>query len=133
MELVQAQKMLEELVSPWVRQLNLQIVATGPEQSELRMPFDAAFKHGGGVICGQTFMAVADTAMVVALSAALGGFQPMTTVTLNTQFMRPVTDGDLRVIARILRKGKNLVFGEIEIFDASGKMAAHATTTYALL
>ncbi|MGC7405284.1 PaaI family thioesterase [Pandoraea pneumonica] len=133
MELVQAQKMLEELVSPWVRQLNLQVVATGPEQSELRMPFDVAFKHAGGVICGQTFMAVADTAMVVALSAALGGFQPMTTVTLNTQFMRPVTDGDLRVIARILRKGKNLVFGEIEIYDASGKMAAHATTTYALL
>ncbi|MBN9113864.1 MAG: PaaI family thioesterase, partial [Pandoraea sp.] len=64
---------------------------------------------------------------------ALGGFQPMTTVTLNTQFMRPVTDGDLRVIARILRRGKNLVFGEIEILDASGKMAVHATTTYALL
>ncbi|VVD63544.1 phenylacetic acid degradation protein [Pandoraea iniqua] len=133
MELVQAQKMLEELVSPWVRQLNLQIVETGAGQSELRLPFDAAFKHGGGVICGQVFMAVADTAMVVALSAALGGFQPMTTVTLNTQFMRPVTEGDLRVIARILRRGKNLVFGEIEIFDASGKMAVHATTTYALL
>ncbi len=133
MELVQAQKMLDELVSPWVRQLNLQVEAAGPEQSELRLPFDPAFKHGGGVICGQVFMAVADTAMVVALSAALGGFQPMTTVTLNTQFMRPVTDGDLRVIARILRRGKNLVFGEIEIFDASGKMAVHATTTYALL
>lgn len=133
MELVQAQKMLDEIVSPWVGQLNLQIEALGPEQSELRMPFDGKFKHGGGVICGQVFMAVADTAMVVALSAALGGFQPMTTVTLNTQFMRPVTDGDLRVIARILRRGKNLVFGEIEIFDASGKMAVHATTTYALL
>ena len=133
MELVQAQEMLDGLVSPWVRQLNLQVEATGPEQSELRLPFDAAFKHGGGVICGQVFMAVADTAMVVALSAALGGFQPMTTVTLNTQFMRPVTDGDLRVIARILRRGKNLVFGEIEILDASGKMAVHATTTYALL
>ncbi|AJC20596.1 PaaI family thioesterase [Pandoraea pulmonicola] len=133
MELVQAQKMLEELVAPWVRQLNLQVEATGPEQSELRLPFDAALKHGGGVICGQVFMAVADTAMVVALSAALGGFQPMTTVALNTQFMRPVSDGDLRVIARILRRGKNLVFGEIEIFDASGKMAVHATTTYALL
>ncbi|MCE4061210.1 PaaI family thioesterase [Pandoraea sputorum] len=133
MELVQAQKMLEELVSPWVRQLNLQIEAVGPDESELRLPFDAAFKHGGGVICGQVFMAVADTAMVVALSAALGGFQPMTTVTLNTQFMRPVTDADLRVVARILRRGKNLVFGEIEIFDVSGKMAVHATTTYALL
>ncbi|MBN4667450.1 PaaI family thioesterase [Pandoraea nosoerga] len=133
MELAQAQKMLEELVAPWVRQLDLQVEAVGPDESELRLPFDAALKHGGGVICGQVFMAVADTAMVVALSAALGGFRPMTTVTLNTHFMRPVSEGDLRVIARLLRRGKNLVFGEIEIFDASGKMAVHATTTYALL
>lgn len=133
MEMVQAQKLLDELVSPWVRQLNLQIVSVGEQECTLRMPFDPSFKHSGGVICGQAFMAVADTAMVVALSAALGGFQPMTTVTLNTQFMRAVREGDLHVVARILRRGKNLVFGEIEIRDASGVMAVHATTTYALL
>ena len=34
----------------------------------------------------------------------------------------------------MLRLGKNLVFGEIEVQrSASGKLAAHATTTYALL
>jgi acyl-coenzyme A thioesterase PaaI-like protein len=33
----------------------------------------------------------------------------------------------------VLRLGKNLVFGEIEVHDAGGKLAAHATTTYALL
>ncbi|WP_150696356.1 PaaI family thioesterase [Pandoraea terrae] len=133
MELAAAQKMLDEMVAPWVRQLNLQVVNTGKTQSEMRLPFDAALKHGGGVVCGQAFMAVADTAMVVAVSAALGGFAPMTTVSLTTQFMRPVRDGDIRVVARILRQGKNLVFGEIELYDAGGTMAAHATTTYALL
>jgi acyl-coenzyme A thioesterase PaaI-like protein len=33
----------------------------------------------------------------------------------------------------VLRKGKNLVFGEIEVADPRGALAAHATTTYALL
>ena len=41
--------------------------------------------------------------------------------------------GPARVTARVLRKGKNLVFGEIEVADAQGWLAAHATTTYALL
>jgi acyl-coenzyme A thioesterase PaaI-like protein len=37
------------------------------------------------------------------------------------------------VVARVLRLGRKLVFGEIEISDASGELAAHATTTYALV
>jgi len=63
----------------------------------------------------------------------LGGFQPMTTVSLNTSFMRPVKAGDVLVTAKVLRRGRNLVFGEIELRDAEGELAAHATTTYALL
>ena len=37
------------------------------------------------------------------------------------------------ITARVLRMGRNLVFGEVELFDVDGKMAVHATTTYALL
>jgi acyl-coenzyme A thioesterase PaaI-like protein len=37
------------------------------------------------------------------------------------------------VTAKVLRRGRNLVFGEIELRDAEGELAAHATTTYALL
>jgi acyl-coenzyme A thioesterase PaaI-like protein len=29
--------------------------------------------------------------------------------------------------------GRNLVFGEVELFDEGGKLAVQATTTYALL
>jgi uncharacterized protein (TIGR00369 family) len=80
-------------------------------------------------------MAAADTAMVVAISAAIGGFKPMTTVQLQTSFLRPIAGdaGAARVTARVLRRGKNLVFGEIQISDARGQLAAHATTTYAML
>ena len=41
--------------------------------------------------------------------------------------------GEATVVGRVLRLGRNLVFGEIEISDPAGKLAAHATTTYALL
>jgi uncharacterized protein (TIGR00369 family) len=72
---------------------------------------------------------------VLAIMTELGGFQPMTTVQLQTSFLRPIAGGsaDAKVVARVLRRGKNLVFGEIEVLDAGGKLAAHATTTYALL
>jgi acyl-coenzyme A thioesterase PaaI-like protein len=73
--------------------------------------------------------------MVLAICTVTGGFKPMTTVQLQTSFLRPIAAdaGSAQVTARVLRKGKNLVFGEIEIADPRGALAAHTTTTYALL
>jgi hypothetical protein len=39
----------------------------------------------------------------------------------------------LPVVTCVLRMGHKLVFGEIEILDASGELAAHATNTCALV
>ncbi len=125
--------MLDEIFAPWVRELKLAPESVAPDSVTLRLPYSDHLKHAGGVVCGQVFMAAADTAMVVTISHALGGFQPMTTVSLNTTFMRPVKTGDVLVIARIQRRGRNLVFEEIELRDDTGELAAHATTTYALI
>ena len=45
-------------------------------------------------MCGQAIMAAADTAMLVAMIAQLGEFRPMTTVQLQTSFVRPVPQKD---------------------------------------
>ena len=129
------QRAIPELFAAWVQRLNLRVLAARAGEVELALPVGAEHVHGGGVMCGQTMMSAADTAMVLAIMTELGGFKPMTTVQLQTSFMRPIAGGsaDAKVVARVLRRGKNLVFGEIEVHDAAGKLAAHATTTYALL
>ena len=127
------QELLNRVLAPWVRGLGLTPVKADDESATLRLPFSGELRHSGGVICGQVFMAAADTAMVVAISAALGGFKPMSTVSLNISFMRAVRKGDVLITARVLRLGRNLAFGEVELADADGKMAVHATTTHALL
>lgn len=124
---------LERVLAPWVRQLGLRAHAVDADGVTLCLPFQEAFRHAGGVVCGQVLMSAADTAMIVAISAALGEFRPMTTVTLTTNFMRPVIDGDVLVRANVLRLGKTVVFGEIELTGHDGKLAVQATTTYALL
>ena len=124
---------LERVLAPWVRQLGLRAEAVDATGVTLRLPFQEIFRHAGGVVCGQVLMSAADTAMIVAISAALGEFRPMTTVTLTTNFMRPVIDGDVLVRANVLRLGKTVVFGEIELTGQDGKLAVQATTTYALL
>ena len=139
-EITRLQALLLSVVSPWVRALDLTVLALRPGEVDLALPITPLHVHGGGVLCGQTLMAAADTAMVLAVSHQLGGFRPMTTVQLQTSFLRPIpgnTSGDkagsAKVVARVLRAGKSLVFGEVEILDTTGRLAAHCTTTYALL
>ena len=126
---------LATVFADWVRQLDLKVIEAKPGDLLLALPVTALHVHSGGVMSGQTLMAAADTAMVLAVTSQLGAFRPMTTVQLQTTFLRPVPGdaGSARVHARVLRLGKNLAFGEIEISHGDGVLAAHATTTYALL
>lgn len=129
------QALLRDRVAPWVTELDLRVLEARPGEVVLALPVAPRHVHGGGVLCGQSMMAAADTAMILAISSQLGGFKPMTTVQLQTSFLRPIAgdSGEARVIARVLRLGRSLAFGEIEVQDAAGRLAAHATTTYAML
>jgi uncharacterized protein (TIGR00369 family) len=129
------QAALTTLFAPWVQQLDLRVLEAREGEVMFALPVHPRHVHGGGVMCGQTMMAAADTAMVLAIMTHLGEFKPMTTVQMQTSFLRPIAEGsaDARMTARVLRMGRAIVFGEIEIADAAGKLAAHATTTYALL
>ncbi len=131
----QLQQALHDVFAPWVRELALRVESATLGEVRLVLPVTPQHVHGGGVLCGQTMMAAADSAMVLAVMTHLGGFKPMTTVQLQTSFLRGVKGdaGTVAVVARVLKFGRNLVFGEVEVLAPDGAVAAHATTTYALL
>jgi len=125
---------LPEYFAPWVQELGLRVEAFEADSVTLRLPQDARLSRVGGMLCGQAMMAAADTAMVLALISHFGAFRPCTTVQMNTSFLKPLSGQDALVQARVLRAGKALAFGEIDIRGAEdGKSACRATTTYALL
>ena len=126
---------LTSIFAEWVRLLELRLISAAPGEVVLALPVTPRHVHAGGVVCGQTLMAAADTAMVLAVMSKLGAFRPMTTVQLQTTFLRPVAAdaGEARVTATVLRMGKTMAFGDIRITTGADVLAAHATTSYALL
>ncbi len=129
----QLQAAMPGLFAPWIVQMGLTVVASEAGLVRLRLPITPDIIHVGGVLCGQAAMAAADTAMVLALMTQLGEFRPMTTVQLQTSFLRPLSGSHAIVQARVLRSGKSLAFGNIDILDEQDRLAVQATTTYALL
>jgi uncharacterized protein (TIGR00369 family) len=128
------QAALPEYFAPWAQALGLRVEANDRDSVTLRLPQNADLSRVGGMLCGQAMMAAADTAMVLALMSQAGAFRPCTTVQMNTSFLKPLSGQDALVQARVLRAGKTLAFGEIDIRGAEdGKSACRASTTYALL
>jgi len=127
------QAAIPAIFAPWIAAMDFEVLDAGAGEVRLRLPVKRDYVHVGGVMCGQAAMAAADTAMVLAMMAELGEFRPMTTVQLNTSFLRPVSADHCLVTAKVLRSGKSLAFGTIDIANPDGRLAVQATTTYALL
>jgi len=139
-DIAAAQKLLAEVFAPWVRDLTLTVEAIHPASAPegagavLRMAFSERLCRDGGVICGQALMALADTAMVFAVSAASGSYRPMTTVDQTTHFLKPVANADVIATARILRLGKTMAFGQVTLTAAhDAKPVAMVSSAYAVM
>jgi uncharacterized protein (TIGR00369 family) len=130
----QANAILAGNFAPWVLATGIGAEAVGTDTATLRIPFSDQLCRVGGILCGQALLTGADTAMVIALAAASGGFRPCTTVDLTINYMRPITKADAVLEARVMRLGKTLAFCTCEVREAGGsKPAAFSTGTYAIL
>ena len=143
--IAEARRALGEAFAPWVLDLGLSIDAiecTPPPGATadwqpgalLRMTFSERLCRQGGIVCGQALMALADTAMVIAILSANGGYRPMTTVDQTTHFMRAVSQSDVLADARVVRLGRTMSFGRVTLSSATDrKKVAMVTSAFAML
>jgi uncharacterized protein (TIGR00369 family) len=141
----EARRILGDVFAPWVRDLGLSVDGVEYERPDdagpdwqpgalLRMAFSDRLCRHGGVVCGQALMALADTAMVIAMVAASRGYRPMTTVDQTTHFMRAVASSDVLADARVVRLGRTMSFGRVTLLAATDqKPVAMCSSAFAML
>lgn len=139
-----AGRLIANVLAPWMQELGLLVEAVESGRppgapadwqpgAVMRLPFSPKICRDGGVICGQALMGLADTAMVVACSAAWNGYRPMTTIDQTMHFLRPVTF-DVVADARVVRIGRTNCFGRVMVMSAADKRpVGMVTSAYAML
>ncbi len=86
----------------------------------VRLPFSKRNCSDGDTVGGQALMALADSAMVIACSAAWNGYRPMSTIDQTTHFLRPAMF-DVVADARVVRIGRGTSFGRVMLLGAADK------------
>jgi len=126
-----AGRLMTEIFPQWVQDLALLIESVETVRppgalpdwqpgATVRLPYSRKVCNDGLAVCTQALMALADTAMVLACSAAWKGYRPMASIDQTTHFLRPVSF-DVVADARVVRIGRNTSFGRVMLLNAADR------------
>ena len=120
--------------SPYIAYLGIQLTEMQPDMAILTMPFRDELVTIGTTVHGGAIASLIDTAAMVA--AWSGATVPAngrgTTVGLTVNYLAAAQGEDLKAIARVLRRGRSLVYLDVEVQNAAGMLVAKGLATYKL-
>jgi uncharacterized protein (TIGR00369 family) len=110
------------------------IERVGDQSSIVRFPIGAEDLRPGGTVSGPTMMALADTALYVAILGHIGIVPLAVTTHLNIDFLRrPAADRSLLAKCTLLKVGRTLAVGHVLIYsEGMDDPVAQATGSYAI-
>ncbi len=99
---------------------------------ELPITRDTAGGARGGVH-GGILASLADVGVVAAvLSTCRVGEQMQGTAELNISYLRPAVGSKIRVESNVIKKGRSLAVGDVDLLSDQGKLIAKARVTYSI-
>jgi len=126
--------LLQNAFAPWILQLGIRIGTITETGARFVVPENPDLSREGGIVCGQSIAAVADTVGVLALAAKNNRYRQMTTVDMTSNFMRPLMKGDVQVGVTILSNGRRMATVRADFWQKDpAKIGATATCVYAYL
>ena len=115
---------------PYAKLMGIELAEISPGTAALHMPVRKELTQNHGVVHGGAIASLIDSATAFAIISLLQPKEQVTTVDLTITYLRPVSEGRLRSVARVIRAGKRLFCVSAEVFDSRGRLTATALTTY---
>ena len=115
---------------PFARLLGIELEEIDSGVATLAFEVKPEFKQNHGVVHGGAIASLIDSATAFAIISLLPPEEHATTVDLTISYLRPLTGGRAKAVARVLRAGRRLITVSAELFDEAGTLSATALSTY---
>lgn len=112
------------------RYIGIDIVENDQEQRGVQIKNTENLKQVYGNIHGGIIAMAIDAAMGVAVNEAIGPDQSAVTVELKVNYLRPVFNSDLFAFAKLVKQGKQLLTGTVEVHDEENHLIAIGISTF---
>lgn len=115
---------------PYAKLLGIEVENVGMGTAALTLPVREELTQNHGVVHGGAVASLIDTAMAFAIIPLLSDKEKVTTVDLTISYLRPVTEGEMRASAKVIRAGRRLISVSADVFDSNQTLTATALSTY---
>ena len=103
----------------------------GVGECVIEVPFNPDLERPGGIVAGTAYMTAADVVFWLAIVTRLGvEAEASVTVNMSTAFLSSARQESFLASGRVLREGRNLVYGTAECMTRDGRLLTHHTLTY---
>jgi len=118
--------------NPTFMTLGITPVSWGEGKAVLKMTARKEFHNGIGFLQGGFYVILADEAIALAVLAELDPGSGTTTISETTEFIRGTKDDEIFAEAKIIRKGRRIIFAEAEVRRGSveGDLLSKTTASY---
>lgn len=113
-------------LAPFERTLDMVINSYGDGEAILSMPFTVKLAQGKGLLHGGAITSLADTAAAMAIKTILPENTHFATVSLETSFLAPVREGNVKAVARAEASvdQERVYLGKVEVEAEDGTVVA---------
>jgi uncharacterized protein (TIGR00369 family) len=120
--------------SPYATLLGIELEHVGLDEVRLRLPFRNDVTTIADVVHGGALSSLIDTAATAAAwsGASLDGTPRGTTIALTVNFLAAARGQDVVATGRVIRRGRSIVYCEVDVTAPDGTSCARALITYKL-
>ena len=113
--------------------IGIRVIEQHDDGVTVECPIRGELMNGDGVVHGGVAATVADSAMGIAFWRHLKRKYNITTIEMKINYLRPMVEGTIVARAHIIKTGKRVCVGRVDVFDGQKNAIAVALLTYAVL
>jgi uncharacterized protein (TIGR00369 family) len=114
---------------PVAQLIGMRLVEAEPGRTVFELEVGPQHANPMGTVHGGILCDLADGALGTAYASLLGDGETFTTLELKINFLKPVRNGRLTAVGRVVKAGRTIGLTECSVTDDGGSLVAHATST----
>jgi uncharacterized protein (TIGR00369 family) len=123
-------------MTPFMRHLAMEFVEGAEGYAKLRLPYKKENSTAGDALHGGAISSLIDTtgAMAAWTTAELGNPRYFgSTVGINVNYLSGAIGEDIFAEGRVLKRGKEIIYSDVRVTNAEGKLLAQGTVVYRII